>query len=48
MNFADIYLKKYEKAKHIRLQFEDLYDEIFEYCLPQRQGFKTIRWAKTR
>lgn len=40
MNFADIYLKKYEKAKTHRLLFEDLYDEIFEYTLPQRQGFK--------
>lgn len=48
MNFADIYLKKYEKAKTIRLQFEDLYDEIFEYCLPQRQGFKNYTPGQRR
>lgn len=48
MNFADIYLKKYEKAKTVRLQFEDLYDEIFEYCLPQRQGFKNYTPGQRR
>lgn len=48
MNFADIYLKKYEKAKTIRLQFEDLYDDIFEYCLPQRQGFKNYTPGQRR
>ena len=48
MNFADIYLKKFEKAKTIRLQFEDLYDEIFEYCLPQRQGFKNYTPGQRR
>ena len=48
MNFADIYLKKYEKAKTIRLQFEDLYDEIFDYCLPKRQGFKSYTPGQRR
>ena len=33
-------LQSYEKAQAVRLNFEDLYDEIYEYCLPQRQGFK--------
>ena len=48
MNFADIYLKKYEKAKATRLQFETLYDEIFEYCLPKRQGFKNYAPGQRR
>lgn len=48
MNFADIYLKKYQRAKTIRLQFETLYDEIFEYCLPKRQGFKNYAAGQRR
>ncbi len=39
-DLAKGYIAKFEKAKTIRREFEDLYDEIFEYCLPQRQGFK--------
>ena len=35
-------LQSYEKAQAVRLNFEDLYDEIYEYCLPQRQGFKNF------
>ena len=35
-------LQNFEKAKSHRLHFEDIYDEIFDFCLPQRQGFKTV------
>jgi len=37
---AEGMIQRYEKALTIRREFEELYDEIFEYCLPQRQGFK--------
>ena len=45
---ADIMIQKYEKALLIRLQFEELYDEIFDYCLPQRQGFKNYSAGQRR
>jgi len=41
-------MAKYEKAKTIRREFEELYDEIFEYCLPQRQGFKNYTPGQRR
>ena len=37
---AEHLLQRYEKALAVRREFEELYDEIFEYCMPQRQGFK--------
>ena len=45
---ADIMLQKYEKALAVRREFEELYDEIFEYCLPQRQGFKNYSAGQRR
>ena len=45
---ADMMLKKYEKALSVRREFEELYDEIFEYCLPQRQGFKNYSAGQRR
>ena len=39
---ADIMIQKYEKALSVRREFEELYDEIFEYCLPQRQVDKAL------
>jgi len=41
-------LQNYEKAKAHRLHFEDVYDEIFDFCLPQRQGFKTVTIGERR
>lgn len=41
-------LQSYEKAQAVRLNFEDLYDEIYEYCLPQRQGFKNYSVGERR
>ena len=45
---ADIMMQKYEKALAVRREFEELYDEIFEYCLPQRQGFKNYSAGQRR
>ena len=45
---ADMMIQKYEKALAIRREFEELYDEIFEYCLPQRQGFKNYSAGQRR
>lgn len=36
---AKHYLKKYEKAKSQRVVFEDLFQECYDYALPQREGF---------
>lgn len=36
---AKYYLEKYRKAKAERLQFEELYEECYDYALPQRTGF---------
>ena len=47
-DMAQSYMAKYEKAKSIRREFEELYDEIFEYCLPQRQGFKNYTPGQRR
>jgi len=33
------FLKKYEKAKHHRQNFVDLFEECYEYALPQRESF---------
>jgi len=33
------YLKKYEKAKSLRENFVDLFEECYEYALPQRESF---------
>ena len=45
---ADMMIQKYEKALSVRREFEELYDEIFEYCLPQRQGFKNYSAGQRR
>ena len=36
---AKAYLKRYEKAKHHRQNFVDLFEECYEYALPQRESF---------
>ena len=41
-------IQRYEKALSIRREFEEMYDEIFEYCLPQRQGFKNYAAGQRR
>ena len=41
-------MQRYEKALSVRVEFESLYDEIFEYCLPQRQGFKNYSAGQRR
>ena len=45
---AELLLQRYEKALAVRREFEELYDEIFEYCLPQRQGFKNYSAGQRR
>ena len=45
---AEGMIQRYEKALTIRREFEELYDEIFEYCLPQRQGFKNYTPGQRR
>ena len=41
-------LQNFEKAKSHRLHFEDIYDEVYDFCLPQRQGFKTVTIGERR
>ena len=36
---AKLYLKKYEKAKSLRENFVPLFEECYEYALPQRESF---------
>lgn len=36
---AGVYMKKYEKAKSLRENFVDLFEECYEYALPQRESF---------
>ena len=36
---AKHYLKKYETARALRVSFEDLFQECYDYALPQREGF---------
>ena len=43
-DMAQSYMAKYERAKSIRREFEELYDEIFVYH--NDRGLKTIRPVK--
>jgi hypothetical protein len=36
---ANLYLSKYEKAKNLRENFVPLFEECYEYALPQRESF---------
>ncbi len=36
---AQTYLKKYERAKTLRENFLPLFEECYEYALPQRESF---------
>ena len=36
---AGMYMKKYQKAKALRENFVDLFEECYEYALPQRESF---------
>tara|TARA_R100000231_G_scaffold1314_4_gene2260 strand:+ start:5411 stop:6946 length:1536 start_codon:yes stop_codon:yes gene_type:complete len=45
---ASIYLKRYEKARSHRLNFESLFDECYEYALPQREGFTQLAAGQRR
>jgi len=36
---AKHYIRKYEKARTHRTTFEDLFQECYDFCLPQREGF---------
>lgn len=36
---AKHYIKKYETARSYRTPFEDLFQECYDYALPQREGF---------
>ena len=36
---ASMYMAKYEKAKSLRQNFVDLFEECYEYALPQRESF---------
>lgn len=45
---AATYLKRYEKARSHRLLFESLFDECYEYALPQREGFTKLASGQRR
>lgn len=38
-NLVKKYIQKYNKAKAERANFEDLFQECYDYALPQREGF---------
>tara|TARA_Y100001972_G_scaffold104426_1_gene131331 strand:+ start:1219 stop:2766 length:1548 start_codon:yes stop_codon:yes gene_type:complete len=38
-NVAERMLKKYEKAKYSRVNFESIFEECYEFALPMRQSF---------
>src|SRR6056300_1990707 len=38
-DIAKKYIEKYNKAKAERANFEDLFQECYDYALPQREGF---------
>lgn len=42
------YLRRYEKALAHRLNFEGLFDECYEYALPQREGFTKLTAGQRR
>ena len=39
MQSPEKYLQRYEKAKAHRQNFVDLFEECYEYALPQRESF---------
>lgn len=45
---AATYLKRYEKALSHRLNYEGLFDECYEYALPQREGFTKLAAGQRR
>ncbi len=45
---AKNYLERYDKAKSHRLLFENLFDECYEYALPQREGFTNLTPGQRR
>ena len=45
---AKNYLQRYEKAKSHRQLFENLFDECYEYALPQREGFTKLSPGQRR
>jgi len=45
---AKNYLQRYDKAKSHRLLFENLFDECYEYALPQREGFANLTPGQRR
>ena len=45
---AKNYLQRYEEAKSHRQLFENLFDECYEYALPQREGFTKLSPGQRR
>ena len=45
---AKNYLQRYEKAKSHRQLFENLFDECYEFALPQREGFTKLSPGQRR
>ena len=45
---AKNYLQRYDKAKAHRQLFENLFDECYEYALPQREGFTKLTPGQRR
>lgn len=45
---AKDYLRRYDKALAHRLNFEALFDECYEYALPQREGFTKLTAGQRR
>lgn len=45
---AKTFIAKYNKAKSHRLLYEDLFQECYDYALPQREGFHDITTGERR
>ena len=45
---AQLYIRKYEKAKGIRQNFVPLFEECYEYALPMRESFFTESIGRRR
>jgi hypothetical protein len=45
---AEVYLRKYERAKTQRENFVPLFEECYEYALPMRESFYAERIGQRR
>jgi hypothetical protein len=45
-NIAKMYIAKYQAAKTLRENFIPLFEECYEYALPQRESLCRGYWSK--